>query len=164
MRLVLALVCVAGTAAAQEPPYADTATEVCLNRANGYAAQLACVGRSADMCIATPAGGSTVGTGYCLDRERDFWDRLLNDHYQATLSQAVEYDAELDAMSARTANIPRQAGALREMQRRWIGFRDAACAYAASQWGGGTGAGPAALDCLMRQTARQALALRLWAR
>ena len=45
------------------------------------------------------------------------------------------------------------------MQRAWIGYRDAACAYEASQWGGGTGAGPAAVGCMMTLTGRQALAL-----
>jgi uncharacterized protein YecT (DUF1311 family) len=45
------------------------------------------------------------------------------------------------------------------MQRAWIGYRDAACAYEESQWGGGTGGGPASVDCAMRLTARQALAL-----
>ena len=45
------------------------------------------------------------------------------------------------------------------MQRAWIAYRDAACAYEASQWGGGTGAGPAATGCMMTLTGRQALAL-----
>ena len=41
------------------------------------------------------------------------------------------------------------------MQRAWIRFRDAKCAYARSHWGGGTGAGPAGVECLMRETAEQ---------
>lgn len=159
--LALAAMTLASGAAAQDLTYSDVATEACLGESEGYAAQLACAGRSAALCIDTPAGGSTVGMGGCLDRERDFWDRLLNEYYIAALSQAVAYDKELDTLESAA---PRQAMALREMQRQWISFRDAACAYAASQWGGGTGAGPAAIDCMMQQTARQALSLRLWAR
>ena len=45
------------------------------------------------------------------------------------------------------------------MQRSWIAFRDAACSYEASRWGGGSGAGPAATGCVMQLTARQALRL-----
>ncbi len=37
--------------------------------------------------------------------------------------------------------------------------RTAACAYEASRWGGGTGAGPAATACFLDLTGRQALAL-----
>ena len=55
--------------------------------------------------------------------------------------------------------LPKQAEALRDMQRAWITFRDAACDYERSQWGGGTGGGPATLACLMRMTGEQALLL-----
>ena len=48
------------------------------------------------------------------------------------------------------------------MRRAWIAFRDAACNYEATRWGGGTGAGPAAADCVMKLTARQALHLRAY--
>ena len=57
---------------------------------------------------------------------------------------------------------PGVADALREMQRAWIVFRDKACTYEASLWQGGTGRGPAAINCLMQQTARQALSLDVW--
>ena len=45
------------------------------------------------------------------------------------------------------------------MQRAWIAWRDAACLYEVSQWGGGTGGGPAGADCMMRLAGEQALAL-----
>jgi uncharacterized protein YecT (DUF1311 family) len=48
------------------------------------------------------------------------------------------------------------------MQRAWIEFRDKACTYEAALWQGGTGQGPAAISCLMEQTARQALSLDVW--
>ncbi|UWR24136.1 lysozyme inhibitor LprI family protein [Sulfitobacter sp. S190] len=158
--MAIGLLCTASAAHAQDLEYSDTATRVCLNDAEGFTGRLACAGLSAGLCMETPQGGSTVGMGGCLDRELKFWDDMLNRNYQAVLSQAVAADAELEELGSAA---PRQAVALRAMQRSWIDFRDKACAYAASQWGGGTGAGPAALDCLMRQTARQALSLRSWA-
>jgi uncharacterized protein YecT (DUF1311 family) len=54
---------------------------------------------------------------------------------------------------------PPPAVALREMQRAWIAWRDAACDYEVSQWGGGTGGGPAWSQCAMQMTGEQALAL-----
>ena len=45
------------------------------------------------------------------------------------------------------------------MQRKWIDFRDAACAFEASKWGGGTGGGPAATQCHLTLTAQQYLRL-----
>jgi uncharacterized protein YecT (DUF1311 family) len=65
-------------------------------------------------------------------------------------------DAELKELGLAE---PSTSAALRDMQRTWIAYRDAACAYERSQWGGGTGGGPATADCLMRMTAAQALAL-----
>ncbi|MEQ6248364.1 lysozyme inhibitor LprI family protein [Sulfitobacter sp. HNIBRBA3233] len=161
LRIVAVLALSAGALHAQDLPYSDTPTLSCLQDAETYTARLACAGASAQACIDTPEGGSTVGTGGCLDRERLFWDALLNEYYQAALSQAVAYDKDLDALDSAT---PRQAVALRAMQRSWIVFRDAACAYEASRWGGGTGAGPAAIGCAMQQTARQALSLQDWSR
>ena len=52
-----------------------------------------------------------------------------------------------------------QADSLRDMQRAWIGFRDARCTYEASLWQGGTGASPAVLNCRLQETAEQALYL-----
>ena len=46
-----------------------------------------------------------------------------------------------------------------EIFKRWIGYRDATCDYERSQWGGGTGGGPATLGCLMRLTGEQTLYL-----
>ena len=98
-------------------------------------------------------GSSTVGMGFCLGAERDWWDDRLNTAYGEVMTRAEAGDAELDSLDAAG---PRQAGALRDMQRAWIAFRDAACEYEATRWGGGTGAGPAAAQCALTLTARQA--------
>ncbi|WP_035025710.1 lysozyme inhibitor LprI family protein [Gemmobacter nectariphilus] len=149
--IVLALL--PAPALAQEMRFSPALTEACL----AAGADEGCAGRAADACMAdNPGGGSTVGMGFCLENERVWWDDRLNAAYKALSSIHNRQDA--GARAAGDPQVNRQQS-LREMQRAWIGWRDAACAYEAAQWGGGTGAGPAALSCLMEITARQALAL-----
>ena len=146
--LGIALMLCASPLAAQDLQYTDRGTEICLADADGFAAEMACVGVSANQCM-----------GGCLDRELQFWDQRLNDNYAAVMVQAKRMDA--DAIPGPEGS-PGVADALREMQRAWIVFRDKACTYEASLWQGGTGRGPAAINCLMQQTARQALSLDVW--
>ena len=146
----------AGPAMAQELPYSDALTQNCLAGAGDATSARACIGRSADACIATPDGGTTVGMGGCLKFELTFWDNLLNANYKQRMSVAKEIDAEMQDLGA---TVPLQAPALRDMQRAWITYRDATCDYARSQWGGGTGGGPATVSCLLDLTGQQALYL-----
>lgn len=158
--LGIALMLCASPPAAQDLQYTDRGTEICLADADGFAAEMACVGVSANQCMEdSPGGSSTYGMGGCLDRELQFWDQRLNDKYAAVMVQAKRMDA--DAIPGPEGS-PGVADALREMQRAWIVFRDKACTYEASLWQGGTGRGPAAINCLMQQTARQALSLDVW--
>ena len=94
--------------------------------------------------------------GGCLSLELTFWDNLLNANYKQRMSVAKEIDAEMQELGA---TVPLQAPALRDMQRAWITYRDATCDYARSQWGGGTGGGPATVSCLLDLTGQQALYL-----
>lgn len=151
------LAAVAGSAAmAQDIRFSPEATEACLADAEGHA-RLDCTGRSADACIdATSDGYTTVGMGMCLGRERDWWDARLNAAYRALMAESERMDDEMRDFGSAT---PPQAPALRDMQRAWIGFRDAACAYERSTWGGGTGGAPASVECALDHTAAQALAL-----
>ena len=61
------LLLLAGPAAAQDIAFAPEATEGCVAAAGDVAGREACVGRSADACMATPDGATTVGMGFCLD-------------------------------------------------------------------------------------------------
>tara|TARA_R110002049_G_scaffold23545_2_gene83260 strand:+ start:75214 stop:75702 length:489 start_codon:yes stop_codon:yes gene_type:complete len=153
--LIAAVLC-AGPLAAQDLAYSDDQTASCLNSADDFETRRTCIGLSANACMEAPGGSSTVGMGGCLDAELRFWDRLLNENYTARMAQAKAADAEAQTYQP---NLAIQAEALRDMQRAWIGFRDAACDYERSQWGGGTGAGPATLGCLMQMTGEQALHL-----
>lgn len=138
-----------------ELPFSPGETEACLRQAAGPAREI-CVGLSAAACMETPDGYTTVGMSICLGSEFEYWDGRLNAAYRALLESDGRTDAEMaDIGSAAPPLVP----ALREMQRAWIAFRDAACAYERAQWGGGTGGGPASTHCAMTITARQALAL-----
>jgi uncharacterized protein YecT (DUF1311 family) len=61
--------------------------------------------------------------------------------------------------TAAGAGPPSAAAAVRDAQRAWIGWWDAACAHARAQRGDGTGAGPAGAQCLMTMTGGRALEL-----
>ena len=94
--------------------------------------------------------------GFCYGAEYDYWDARLNAAYGALMAMEKAAEAELGELGSAA---PSPAAALRDMQRAWIGYRDAACLYEVSQWGGGTGGGPAGAGCMMQITGEQALAL-----
>lgn len=157
MRIAIALVMLAGAAGAQDLTFDPGPTVACLAQVDVSSnAALDCIGKAAEACMASPDGSTTVGTGYCLGAEWEWWDARLNATYMQLMEQHKAADAEMAAIGA---TVPSLAEALREMQRAWIPFRDAACDYERATWGGGTGGGPATAGCLMVQTGRQALSL-----
>lgn len=152
--IAFCLIGVAGAAQSDEDGlvYSDDHTLSCLGAGTHMAEYEACIGVSANACMEDTAGGfSTYGMGGCLSRELEFWDARLNQVYQSQMARAKQTDNDMDAGEG----VPSQAKALRAMQRAWIPFRDATCDYERSQWGGGTGGGPAALSCLLTMTAKQ---------
>ncbi|MEO0750857.1 MAG: lysozyme inhibitor LprI family protein [Pseudomonadota bacterium] len=143
--------------AAQDLVFSPAATEACLASTQSYDGRHACIGASAELCMEGTQGGfSTYGMGGCLSAELEYWDAQLNLVYAAAVEAARSFDAETAQYAAHLAT--REAN-LRAMQRAWIAFRDATCDYEYSQWGGGTGGGPAIAGCLMRMTGEQALYL-----
>lgn len=151
MRGAVLLAMLAAPAWAQDSPVFDPAPILACLPDGGED----CIGLASSACMETGGGSTTVGMGFCLDAERRFWDDRLNGSYRQVMAQAKAADAD----PAEPGLVPRQVPALRDMQRHWIAYRDAACAYEATRWGGGTGAGPAATACAMQLTARQALRL-----
>lgn len=156
--VVLALMIPAGKATAQDLRYSSQNTLLCLNDAGSdQARQRACVGESASVCIgATADGSTTIGMGFCLDREWQYWDARLNASYRVIRDKARLRDVETKEIGSPAAPT---AIALRDAQRAWIAWRDATCDFEMSQWGGGTGGGPALVSCLLRLTGDQALYL-----
>lgn len=150
-RLVLALMLSPAPLAAQDLVFDIAPVADCIRAGGGES----CAGMAAAACMErSPGGQTTVGMGGCLDRERGHWDGWLNAVYQQLYAHLAAQDAQFASAA------PSQAAALLEMQRAWIAFRDAKCGYEASQWGGGTGAGPAAVSCHLHETARQMLYLQ----
>lgn len=145
---------------AQDVDYDPSILNACL-AAKPASQHGGCIGLASDACSQTPAGSSTVGLGYCYTSEWEQWDARLNAAYQVLLEQQAELAEDNAAFNP---NIPDAVEQMRQMQRNWIAFRDAACAWEAIQWSGGTGQGPASAACMMRLTAQQALFLeaRQW--
>lgn len=161
--LALAASGMGGAALAQETPFTPQATEACLAAATEEGVKAACLGLSANACMAAqPGGPSTAGDGACYAAETAYWDRRLNADY-AELLKLEEAQAAEDAAAPEPQPAPQASPveALRTMERAWIAYRDAACAYEYSTWGGGTGGGPAQELCLLTLTGRQALDLEL---
>ena len=122
----------------------DRAVSSCLQRAEeDGTAPAACIGLVADLCLGEAGEETTVVLTACHEREATYWDEMLNDRYATVTEQLDEV----------------QALALRDAQRAWIPMRDETCAFEASLWDGGTGAGPAASACFARETGLRALFL-----
>ncbi|MDV4167698.1 lysozyme inhibitor LprI family protein [Rhodovulum sp. FJ3] len=153
--LIIALSLFASEAVAQDDVvFHRELVQQCFDKARSYGGSDSCIGSAADLCMEQNEGGySTYGMSYCISLESEWWDEMLNFEYSRVLSEAAFLDGEL------SEDLPSVAEALREMQRAWITYRDASCAFEAAQWGGGTGAGPAYNGCVMRLTAEQAITL-----
>ncbi len=152
------IVASAGPVVAQDLVFSMQSTDSCLADRDGTYDLASCIGASARVCMDDTLGGqSTVGMAGCADAEFGNWDARLNKNYKQLMAEAKAADAE---MADSDFAAPKQAPALRDMQRAWITYRDTRCTYVASQWGGGTGAGPAFVGCLMQLTGEQALFLR----
>lgn len=139
-------------AAAQQVTFDDAPITTCLTQDGGTA----CIGLGASNCTSADFGGSNVGYGLCFGAELRWWDAELNRTYTALIALFTTRDSEMDGYSSAA---PRSVPALRTAQRAWIVWRDAACLFEATTWGGGSGAGPAETECLMRLTGEQALRL-----
>jgi len=155
--LIVAAALLTAPAQAQELRFDIGHTLACLDAAGGGPGAEGCIGASANACMRdTPGGSSTYGMGACIDREYSYWDDRLNASYRSLRAQERADDADW----AGAPGVVSKADALRDMQRAWIAFRDATCAYERAQWGGGTGGGPAWAGCQMRLTGAQALYLQ----
>lgn len=141
MRPTLALAVVAGLAAA--PAVADDAAalEGCLGAADRAED---CIDAVAGPCREVE-GDTTLAIATCAMREADAWDALLNRSW-APLRDGAKADGSWDALLA--------------AQRAWLAFRDAECAHAYAQYGGGSMRTIAAANCRMTLTAARAIEFR----
>lgn len=155
--LTVAVLLVSTAATAQDLRYSDQASQSCVDQAGTPEAKRSCIGSSASACMdATADGSTTIGMMQCLDEEHAYWDARLNQVYKNVRADAKADDAEMAEIGS---SAPKMAPALRDMQRAWIAYRDATCDFELSQWGGGSGGGPAILSCMLQMTGEQAIYL-----
>ncbi len=152
----LALLTTPAVAQDYGPDYDPAVLSGCLASPAGYNNPAVCIGMAASHCMEGEAGQSTVGVGYCFSSEWEDWDARLNAAYAEARANAAAADADMVEFNERLAGSEQ---ALIDQQRAWITWRDLACTYEASRWGGGTGGGPASAQCLMQLTAQQTLFL-----
>lgn len=159
MRWIAVTLALAGSAASAQQSfdaYDPTILKTCLIQTEASGLQSDCIGQGAAACIAGDAGSSNVGYGMCLSAEWQDWDDRLNELYPILMQQQRELGVHVQAS---IPAFPNPADALRDMQRAWITYRDLACDWERLQWSGGTGAGPAATQCMLELTAQQMLFL-----
>ncbi|SEN40579.1 Uncharacterized conserved protein YecT, DUF1311 family [Paracoccus alcaliphilus] len=130
--------------------------EACLDEAGTDGARLDCAGVGQESCLAyAEAEHAEVPLidrqWNCLDAEWQYWETTLGETYEALKATEEERGAD-------------RAEALVAMERGWIGFRDARCAYDKLTNGRGTGGILAEPACKLNETARQVILLKSYQR
>ena len=155
---VLGILLISGAANAQELVFSMQATDACIADRGHEGAAEQCIGESANLCMERTDGGqSTAGMVACMGAELEAWDKRLNTAYAELMAREKAEDKEMADLGSAA---PKQTPALRDMQRKWIAYRDARCEFIGAQWGGGSGTWPAVQGCHMVMTGKQALFLQ----
>ncbi|RFC64966.1 DUF1311 domain-containing protein [Fulvimarina endophytica] len=145
-----------GDMAGSKDGEARSAIEQCLAGAGAQDPQ-SCIGTYAQSCGESEEGQTTQGMTDCIGQETDAWDALLNENYEARMTEAKSLDAERDAEGVLSDN--EAAPLLRKAQRAWIAYRDAECDRIFELSKDGTIRLPETASCTNRLTAERALAL-----
>ncbi len=146
--MVLLAACATGApqlASAQPGASTATALEACVTAATALAALEQCKGVTADLCLEQDGAESTAGMIACFGAEGDAWEALLDGAY-----------------ARRATDDPERRALLGQARSSWEAWRQAQCAYDASEYSGGSFARAAAVNCWRVITADQAIAL-IWA-
>jgi len=102
-----------------------------------------CEGVVAEPCMEEPGGYSTSGMVFCTQREITIWDDYLIAWYAEARANLSESAAE----------------ELRQVQLKWIAYRDAKCALPYAVHEGGSIARVIGSGCYLSETARRAVEL-----
>lgn len=160
MRLfyIFALVVLPRVGFAQDTPFDAQLTQACLAEAVDIAAKRDCIGLSAAACADASVGGfNTRSMTACMGDELALFDALLNTEYAQVRKLAAELDKQEGGASFDPVSM---VDRLVQMQRAWIAFRDATCAYEQRQFDGGTLGRLVQVDCMATMTAEQAFRLQ----
>jgi uncharacterized protein YecT (DUF1311 family) len=99
-----------------------------------------CIGLVASRCQKKPGGDAGLNRADCYRIEQEIWDAVLNEKYK-------ELQGDLDED---------QTAKARDMQRAWIGSRDATCEFYYHKIQGSMSV-PMTANCMLTETARRAL-------
>lgn len=133
-------------------------TERCLSQAVSAQDKSICVGEASEACADLSLGGfSTRSMTGCLGAELAYFDDLLNAEYARVRDLARDVDKTANGTSFDDVSM---VDRLIQMQRAWIAFRDATCAYERRQYDGGTIGDLVYVDCQTQLTADQAFRLQ----
>jgi uncharacterized protein YecT (DUF1311 family) len=124
--------------------------DACLSEATGVedtmSAQRQCIGKASAMCMKSNEARTTIGMTSCYAQELEWWDERLNREYKE-LKRTLEKD---------------EFAAIRDIQRKWIAFKDASCSYIGDhQFKGGSLARPVTVNCVMDVTAVRSIELSI---
>ncbi|MGR3541721.1 MAG: lysozyme inhibitor LprI family protein [Hasllibacter sp.] len=123
----------------------------------GAAVLLALAAPAAAQDLDCAAADTMVAITACADIAY----RSADDELNAVWAEAMGRARALDGAGRVSAEA--NAVLLRDAQRAWIAFRDAACSAEAGTYGGGTGASLAFLECARALTVRRTGDLRAYA-
>ena len=144
--------------AAAQDAYDTGPTDRCLSSAISLVDQRDCVGQAAESCADLSLGGFTTRSMMrCLGHELAYFDDMLNVAYADVRDKARDLDKAANGTSGDDTSM---VDRLLKMQRAWITYRDATCAYEARQYDGGTIGQLIHVDCLTELTADQAFRLQ----
>lgn len=156
--VIVAAACVSGVSAQTKTDLGEArrAIDTCLSQSS-HTNQRGCIGAYSDACMESPDGQTTLGMTDCLTTESDAWDAVLNERYQARMTEAKTLDK--DRAEWGDSQPSEAAETLRTAQRAWIAFRDAECDRIFELNKDGTIRLPETASCTNRLTAERALAL-----
>lgn len=144
--------------ATAQDAYDPGPTDRCLAAAVYSTDKRDCVGQAAEACADQSLGGFNTRTmTTCLGNELAYFDDMLNVEYARVRDLARELDRAANGTSLDATSV---ADRLIQMQRTWIAFRDATCAFEERQYDGGTIGQLVYVDCLTTLTAEQTFRLQ----
>jgi uncharacterized protein YecT (DUF1311 family) len=106
-----------------------------------------CVGVVSTPCLQEDQNGTTGNMAECVTREQRVWDERLNAAYKEWVKGCPDKPGRKDDKSC---------AARRKLERAWIAYRDALCDLPFVEQGGSFASVEYA-DCMLRETARQAI-------
>ena len=141
-----------GPVLSRDDPFNPAPADICLI-ASESAVRADGLGLAAVSCTDDPGQQSNAGMTGCFGVELNPWEELLN----AACGRLMAVENAIEAgFEASESSVSNPAEALHDMQRAGMNWCTASWLYKRSQWGGGTGGGPAVNECAMHLTVAQA--------